>query len=316
MPGDLRVFVPGETYELVLPVLRRERRLAPTAEVQGLLRTLLAALTRTPHLQVHAFGSVATHLHILATPLHPLAIPVAMREFKGTSARYLNRLQGCRGPLWQPYHDTPVSREAFAQLARLRYVLRHGEKEGLVTNVLDSPFANSARQLLGLDPRADAESWLLPMAVMAHATIAVRRAALRELLRADRQDQEAIEAAWALLKPTCAVDDDGMSAVPEISCQIRGVEAMAVVRSLTTGKRPVWRSRDEHASNPAPDRKSQRKPPVHAASREVRCAWVDFQHGVRQAYGAASEQFLGGDLTAAFPPCTLRPPCWTVGWRK
>jgi hypothetical protein len=65
------------------------------------------------------------------------------------------RLHHWRGPLFQRrYQAIPVSSEEDAQTGRLRYILSHGCKEGLVAKVCQWPGAHCAHSLATGEPSA------------------------------------------------------------------------------------------------------------------------------------------------------------------
>jgi hypothetical protein len=64
-------------------------------------------------------------------------------------ARKIGRLVGWRDKIWsRRYQAIVISSEAAAQTERLRYILAHGVKEGLVERVTDWPGVHCSRALL------------------------------------------------------------------------------------------------------------------------------------------------------------------------
>jgi hypothetical protein len=68
-------------------------------------------------------------------------------------AREVGRLAKWREKIWsRRYQAIPVSQEEGAQLERLRYILSHGVKEGLVASPKDWPGVHCARALAEGEP--------------------------------------------------------------------------------------------------------------------------------------------------------------------
>ena len=115
-----------------------------TERFYGLLGRALALYP----VELHAFAVLSNHWHCLITPADPAAARDFMRYMHGNLARAINDILGREGPVWHRASLTPIADEA-AQVERLRYVLAHGAKEGLVGTPLDWPGPHAARALAG-----------------------------------------------------------------------------------------------------------------------------------------------------------------------
>jgi len=72
-----------------------------------------------------------------------------MKFFQENTSKEAGRLHGWRGTLWStPYKDMTVDDDEASQIARLRYHLAQGAKDGLVWNPKDWPGIHSARALI------------------------------------------------------------------------------------------------------------------------------------------------------------------------
>jgi hypothetical protein len=76
-----------------------------------------------------------------------------MGHFNSNLAREAGRLAHWRERFWgRRYQAIPLSEEEAAQAERLRYVLAHGAKEGLVEHLRDWPGVSVVRALLEEEP--------------------------------------------------------------------------------------------------------------------------------------------------------------------
>jgi REP element-mobilizing transposase RayT len=82
------------------------------------------------------------HVHLLLTPLRdergwPYGLPQILKLLKGTSARSINKLLGCRGTVWQDESFDHVLRSQESLENRLEYLRQNPVLRGLVTNPED-----------------------------------------------------------------------------------------------------------------------------------------------------------------------------------
>ena len=98
----------------------------------------------------YAFVFLSTHCHLLLRPKDALELSDFMGYLNSNIAREAGRLHRWREKFWGlRYRPVPVSFEPEAQIGRLRYLLSHGCKEGLVDQPQDWPGPSSIHALLG-----------------------------------------------------------------------------------------------------------------------------------------------------------------------
>ncbi|MGB6336531.1 MAG: transposase, partial [Thermoanaerobaculia bacterium] len=115
--------------EIVIGTLSRAQRLYPV--------------------DIHAFVFMSNHYHLLLSVPDAQTLARFMGYVNSKLAREIGRLTGWRDKIWsRRYQAVVVSEEEFAQVGRLRYVLAHGVKEGLVDHPADWPGANTVTALL------------------------------------------------------------------------------------------------------------------------------------------------------------------------
>ena len=91
---------------------------------------------------------LSNHGHLLLRPDTTKQLSEFMRYVNSNVARKVGRLHGWTGKFWSKrYSAIIVSDEEEAQVARLRYLLSQGVKEGLVERPEDWPGVHLARAL-------------------------------------------------------------------------------------------------------------------------------------------------------------------------
>src|SRR5262249_51371648 len=107
--------------------------LTPSNELNEII---LGALGRAQELYpvgICAFAFASNHVHLLLRVESTRQLALFMGHFNSNLAREAGRLVRWREKFWgRRYQAIPISDEEAAQVERLRYVLAHGCKEGLV----------------------------------------------------------------------------------------------------------------------------------------------------------------------------------------
>src|SRR4051812_37865042 len=127
--------------------------LTPSTELNEII---LGALGRAQELYpvgICAFAFATNHFHLLLRVESSHQLALFMGHFNSNLAREAGRLVHWREKFWgRRYQAIPISEEEAAQVERLRYVLAHGVKEGLVERLRDWPGVSAVRALLEDEP--------------------------------------------------------------------------------------------------------------------------------------------------------------------
>lgn len=108
-----------------------------------------AATLRKYPLRVCAYAFASTHFHLILDVDDALQLARFMGYVNSNLARKIGRLLHWRDKFWsRRYQAIVISSEAAAQTERLKYVLAHGVKEGLVEKVADWPGVHCAQALM------------------------------------------------------------------------------------------------------------------------------------------------------------------------
>ena len=141
----LRHSLPGGLYEISIRVTGQHLLLAPGPELNDLVLGVIGrALDGKEGVAIHAIVVLSNHYHMLVSVTDSAALSDFQQFVNGNIARKVNRLLARTGTLWERrFRAIPVIGDTCAQLWRLRYILAHGVKEGLVGRVEDWPGVSS-----------------------------------------------------------------------------------------------------------------------------------------------------------------------------
>ena len=272
--------------------------LKPTKELEGIILGIIGRAQRMYPLLIHDFVFMSNHYHMLLTPGSAKRLRDFMTFVNSNIAREAARLVGWKGRFWaRRYKAIPVSHEDVAQIERLRYILSHGCKEGLVASSAQWPGAKSVtarlegRRLKGL--------WLNRTA--AH-NARMRGEDVDDLAFAE--EEEVILSplpCWAHLSPgqyrECLAD-----LVSEITKETArqhqqgGTEPAGVPYVLA----------QHYEDRPRKPRRSP-APLVHAYAKAVRESMVQAYRAFYNAFRAAADALEEGTRDAQFPDGSFPP---------
>jgi hypothetical protein len=121
--------------------------LTPTPELNLRILGILGRGLALYPISLHAFVFLSTHWHALATVDDSERVSAFLRYVNGNIAKAVRDVHGWSGKVWgRRSQIIPVLDDAAAE-GRLRYILAHGAKEGLVASPYDWPGVSSVRAL-------------------------------------------------------------------------------------------------------------------------------------------------------------------------
>jgi REP element-mobilizing transposase RayT len=272
--------------------------LRPSPLLRDLTLGVLARAARLYPVEIHAFAFLSNHFHLLVTVASAQRLASFMNYLNSNLAREAGRIHRWREKFWgRRYQAILVSQEDDAQISRLRYILAHGVKEGLVGSPLDWPGAHCARALLEGTPLAG--RWI---------DRTLEYAALRKRRPAD-------PAAFATLEELRLVPLPCWKELAEGQRRFR-------VQDLVEDIEREGRSRERRTSQPLlgresvlhqdprhePDRlKKGPAPLAHVSSRAAREAVKGAYRLFLSAYRSAAERLRSGALDVLFPEGSFPP---------
>ena len=140
MGRSLRGCFAGRLIEVTSKTFQSRYLLRPSREVVATLKGVIARAQARTDMKIVAVVGMSNHVHFLLAPTSTLQLMLFMHYFMSNSARKIGAIQGWKGRLWaRRYKPHIVSDEEQAQVARLKYLLSHGAKEGLVRSPTEWP---------------------------------------------------------------------------------------------------------------------------------------------------------------------------------
>lgn len=286
----------GALVEISCRTLQGRKLFRPTEALRRIVVGILCrAMRRHPDVQLHAVVFLTNHYHLLLTVPDAILMASFMTYCNGLFARKLGPLVRWRGPVWARRYDAVlVAEEEASQVARLRYLLAHGVKEGLVLTPEDWTGPHCARALLR-DGRLQG-SW----------NKGCSSAALDKQRRKTRRVSSEIEDLELQLSPLpCWAHLPWEEIATRVRALIDGIIAeFKGLRSQPLGMRRLLRQ-NPHA--PTPLKQRNPKPNFHGVTRAARDALLSARSLFLSTYQEASKEWRRGNYKAQFPSRCFRP---------
>ncbi len=149
MGRRLRFLPPGQLVEVTCRTIHGRHLLQPSPALNEIVIGIVGRAQRLFGLPLHAIVVMSTHYHLLTSPGSASDLARFMSYVNGNLAKEVGRLCGWREKVWgRRYQAIPVSDEEASQVARLKYLLSHGAKEGRVASPRDWPGVHAWAGLL------------------------------------------------------------------------------------------------------------------------------------------------------------------------
>ncbi len=299
MTRRLRYFEPGSLVEVTTRTLHGRLLLRPGAALTDIIHGVLGRAQALYSLRIHAYVFLSNHYHLLCSPTDPQQLARFMCFLNSNLAREAGRLHAWKEKFWsRRYQAIPVSGELAAQIARLKYLLAHGVKEGFVSTPADWPGAHCidaflhGRPLRGLwfDRSAEYEA---------------ERRGLEVSSRNFASDQTVV------LTPLPCWSHLGEEEVrTHIADLLRDIERGARRLQRATDREPLGADAIQRQNPHQEPVRLKRSPAplVHAVTKRARRAFLEAYRIFVSAYRRAAERLRGGDLSASFPEYSFPPP--------
>ena len=278
--------------------------LKPSDELREIVIGTLSRAQRLYPVDIHAFVFMSNHYHLLLSVPDAQTLARFMGYVNSKLAREIGRLTDWRDKVWsRRYQAVVVSEEGLAQVGRLRYVLAHGVKEGLVDHPADWPGANTVTALL--ECRSLQGLWFNRSREWAARQ---RRERYHHLRFATKETIE--------LEPLpCWAHYSAERLRSTVSALIAGILADYLPKPE--------RSRDledtlaallDHHPHERPEKlKKSPAPWFHCTTKAARKDLIEAYGWFLAAYQKAAEMLRSGNLNVAFPEGSFPPPLPFVG---
>jgi len=306
MTYPLRLFEPGTVYFVTNRTMQSRFFLRPTPEVHRIIGGVLARACNRFDVELFAFVFASNHYHLLLRAGSAAAVSDFVGYLQANMARRIGKLIDWTGRFWHRRFSASPVLDDEALEDRVRYILAHGVKEGLVESVSEWPGLSCCPELaFGVIRNFD---WV-DEAELNEA----RRYKLGHQAPPARADFTTRYRLPLQVLP-CWQHLDDKERCRRVRELIRDVEQGA--RHDREGKGVLGREA-VLAQNPldAPEHtKNSPRPLCHASRRETYVSFRKVWDTFVAAYREASARFRQGVLGVEFPPFACHPPLrW--GWR-
>ena len=274
--------------------------LRPSKRLNELVAGVAAKALEKYPVELVGLAVPSNHYHLIATGSSQKDLSAFMNFVAGNVAREAGRLHAWKGRLWEGrYKCVPISGEEQIQVARLKYLLSQGCKEGLVASPRHWPGLHCAKALM--TDRGIPAVWVDRTALYN----ARRRKKGREKIRPiDFEEKLTLEFSplpcWAHLSP-----EEYQQRIRDL---VQEIEEETATRHRLEGTRPLGRRAilAQRAHHRPEVLKRSPAPKIHATAA-ARKAFLEALGVFLRAYRAASARFRSGDLTVEFPEGSFPP---------
>ena len=294
----LRFHSPGHLVEITSRTLHGRLLLRPGAVFNEIFLGILGRAQERFAMEVQFAVALSNHYHLLLRPRDHHQLSAFMSYLNGNLAKEVGRMYGWKEKIWgRRYQGILVSDEPTAQIERLRYLLAHGVKEGLVAQVADWPGPNFLEALLNLEPLQG--TWF-------DRTAEGKARRKGELVAA----RDHATPQFVVLSPLPCWQhlskDEHRAAVLSL---VAGVEAAAEAERAITQREPLGASEVlRQPPHQAPLRSKRSPAPwFHTATREARLALRAAYSAFLDQYRAAAAALRKGGRRLAFPAGSFPP---------
>ena len=305
MSRQLR-FIPdsGALVEVTCRALQSRFLLRPGPTLDAIILGALARTQRRYAVRIIAFFFASNHFHLILEVDDARQLSRFMNYFNSKVAREIGRLTGGREKIFgRRYQAIPISDEPEAQMARLRYVLSHGVKEGLVERAQEWPGVHCVGALT--------EGKVLEGGRFDRTQEYLARRRGEDFGTYQYATRETLE-----LSPLpCWQHLTSEQRQRLAAAMVSEIEAEAAERRERSGVQalgPAAILTQNPESRPLKTKRSP-APAVHAASRAVRRELRNAYFLFVAAYRSAAEKLRAGHRNAQFPTGCFPPPLPFVG---
>jgi hypothetical protein len=294
----------GSLVEVTCRTFQSRFLVRPSQVFDEIVVGVLGRAQRLYKVRVCGYMWASNHFHLLLDIDTALQLARFMCYVNSNVAREISRLHGWEDKVWsRRYQAIVVSGEEEAQIARLKYLLGNGCKEGLVARPQDWPGVHVARALVkGED-------------LTGYWFDRTREYAARNRGEAfDRLKYASVETVHLSPLP-CWKHLPAKVWRARALGLIQEIEAETALRMKRTGSEPLGASAilGQHPHDRPKHSKKSPAPLFHAASAAVRRELWEAYRWFVAAFRDAADKLRAGDRNAAFPAGSFPPALPFVG---
>ena len=142
MSRPLRFIPEHSLVEITTCTMQGRLLLKPSPELSDIILGIIGKAQELYSMTIHAFVFLSTHAHFLLSPTSAGQLALFMQFVNANIAKEAGRLHDWRERFWSRRYRSIVVADERAAHARIRYILSHGPKEGLLASPADWPGPN------------------------------------------------------------------------------------------------------------------------------------------------------------------------------
>jgi REP element-mobilizing transposase RayT len=299
MGWPLRMFQEEGYYFVTSRCFQGRLLMRPSEEVNEVVGGVLARAVQQSAgcVRLHAFTFASNHFHLLVWA-RGAALSSFMQYLRANLSRKVGRLVDWSGSFWERRYSAELVLDDTALVGRLRYVLAHGVKEGLVERCAEWPGLTCLPQLVGPARRLFRWfNWTKRWSSRRCEDMGGAEGRFAEEWAESVELEVAPLPCWKGLG-----EEDRQRAVQEL---LEEVEAEARVRG-----EPVLGAQAVRAQHPhtRPERLARSPRPLgHASTRQALRELCEQYRAFVAAFREAAARWRRGDFSACFPLFSFPP---------
>jgi hypothetical protein len=142
MARPLRFVPAGSLVEVTTRTIHGRLLLKPSPELNDVVLGVIGKAQALYRMAMHGFAVASNHCHLLLLPTSAQQLAAFMQFLNANLAKEVARLHNWPDRVWSRRYRAIVVVDEQAAHARMRYLLSHGAKEGLVASAAAWPGAN------------------------------------------------------------------------------------------------------------------------------------------------------------------------------
>jgi hypothetical protein len=297
MARKLRYVGEGNLVEVSNSIVQGLFLMKPEPELTAIIIGVLGRAQALYGVLIHAFVFLSNHFHMLLTARDAKQLSSFMCYLDSNVGKETGRHSDWGDRIWaRRFHSMVISSEPEAQVARLKYLLSNGCKEGLVARPQDWKGPSCAQALL--DGRATVEGRWFDRTKEYRA----KQAGREETHSTVETVKLSPLPCWADLEP-----EDVQRRVREI---VEEIERETAAMHEENGTKPLGMNRvvKQHPHSRPKNLERSPAPSFYAATKKAREALRVAYRVFLEQYRVAAEQLKSGDFDASFPVGSFPPP--------
>jgi len=295
MSRPYRMFDPNLVYFVTNRTVQSRFLLTPNGQLNNLVGGVLAKALSKYQIELYAFVFTSNHFHLMLKTKEG-ELSRFMSFLQANIAKEVGRIHDWSGSVWQRRFSAEPILDDESIVDKLRYIISHGVKEGLVEKVADWPGLKSSTELCSNVVR------LFPW---------IDRNAMAQAGRHGKQVRECDfthQHPLHLNTLPCWTSMGSKEIKKRVKKIILEVEQETKIQRGDKAVLGIQNVLFQHPHSRPQQSKRSPRPLCHAASKALRNRYKVLYKRFVNWYKRASELFRQGELDVEFPPYAYRPP--------